>query len=77
MNTKILNDSIRLISEMHLKERLNGLYKTIPEGECTGCGRCCGESVRTHFVEFLNIYEYMKKHNLIDNDFKERCYFIY
>ena len=77
MNTKVLNDSIRLINEMHLKERLNGLYKTIPEGECTGCGRCCGESVRTHFVEFLNIYEYMKKHNLISKAFKERLLTFY
>ncbi len=56
MNTKDLERQHTIkLAKMHLKRKdLMVFIKTIPEGECTGCGRCCGESVRTHFVEFLN-----------------------
>lgn len=67
-----LQDSLKLMEELHMFKRLEKVYEQIPTGQCEGCGCCCGESVRTHFVEFLNIYAYLMERQLITSDFKER-----
>lgn len=55
--------SIDFAKKNKLFDRLNYIYSTLPIGECTGCGKCCMESVGINLVEFLNIYKY-----LIDKD---------
>ncbi|MGL5694923.1 MAG: YkgJ family cysteine cluster protein [Peptostreptococcaceae bacterium] len=55
----ILN-CIDFANENELFNKLNNVYKTLPSGDCTGCGKCCMESVGINLVEFLNIYNYLK-----------------
>ena len=60
----ILN-SIDFADKNKLFDKLNDIYKSVPSGDCTGCGKCCMESVGINLVEFLNIYKYlMNKDNL-------------
>ena len=62
--TDILN-SIDFADKNELFDKLNNIYKSLPSGDCTGCGKCCMESVGINLVEFLNIYKYlMNKENL-------------
>lgn len=62
--TDILN-SIDFADKNELFDKLNDIYKSLPSGYCTGCGKCCMESVGINLVEFLNIYKYlMNKENL-------------
>ena len=62
--TDILN-SIDFADKNELFDKLNDIYKSLPSGDCTGCGKCCMESVGINLVEFLNIYKYlMNKENL-------------
>ena len=37
--------------------KLNDIYKSLPSGQCSGCGNCCMESVGISLTEFLNIYD--------------------
>lgn len=41
-------------------ENLQRIYRTIPQGRCHGCTKCCMESVQTHYVEFLHIFQYLQ-----------------
>ncbi|UUV14720.1 YkgJ family cysteine cluster protein [Clostridioides difficile] len=43
-----------------LFEKLNDVYKSLPVGNCLGCGNCCMESVGINLIEFLNIFCYLE-----------------
>ena len=64
MNIFLINESFKIMEDNLFDKKLNEIYSSIPSGECDGCGSCCGESVRTHFIEFLNIYKYLKEQNI-------------
>lgn len=60
-----VENCINYANENKLFDKLNDVYKSLPSGDCTGCGKCCMESVGINLVEFLNIYKYlMNKENL-------------
>jgi len=42
-----------------LFNQLNAIYDRIPSGQCSGCTRCCAESVVVHHTEFLNVYRWL------------------
>lgn len=48
--------------------RLNEVYKSLPSGNCSGCGNCCMESVGINLIEFLNILIYLDKNEEIRNE---------
>lgn len=56
-----LHRASQFAAEEGLFQRLNELYATVPEGECQGCADCCMESVETHWIEFLHIYDHLQK----------------
>ena len=58
-NTEIIK-SINYAEKNQLFEKLNNIYDTLPKGKCTGCGKCCMESVGINLIEFLNIYNYLQ-----------------
>lgn len=58
-NTDILK-SIEYAKKNQLFDKLNNIYKTLPKGQCTGCGNCCMESVGINLIEFLNIFNYLQ-----------------
>jgi Fe-S-cluster containining protein len=60
---KILS-SVRFAKANNLFENLNSVYETIPSGKCEHCNSCCMEDVNANYIEFLNIYDYLKKNNL-------------
>lgn len=62
---KILK-SVKFSKENNLFDELNSIYKTIPSGKCGHCNNCCSEDVNANYIEFLNIYDYLKKNNLYD-----------
>lgn len=66
-----IGESVKRFEEENMDLQIDEVYKQIPSGKCDGCGACCNESVRTHYVEFLNIYRYMKKNNLITDEVKK------
>lgn len=42
---------------------LQRIYRGVSKGECPpGCANCCMESVETHYIEFIQIYKYLKSH---------------
>jgi len=47
--------------------KLNNVYKSLPSGDCTGCGNCCMESVGTNLIEFINIYNYLEDKSKLKN----------
>ena len=47
-------------NENKLIDKLNGVYNTLPSGDCNGCGSCCMESVGINLVEFINIFNYLE-----------------
>ena len=51
---------INYANENRLFDKLNNIYKSLPSGDCSGCGNCCMESVGTNLIEFINIYNYSK-----------------
>ncbi len=55
-----IEKSIEFTKENNLINELNQIYSTVPSGNCTGCGRCCMESVGINLVEFINIYMYLQ-----------------
>ena len=58
MTTLKKNDiykSIEYAKENNLIDELNKIYESVPSGDCTGCGKCCMESVGINLTEFLNI----------------------
>ncbi|MGL5755663.1 MAG: YkgJ family cysteine cluster protein [Paraclostridium sp.] len=64
-----INKSIEFAKENNLIDKLNKIYKTVPSGDCTGCGKCCMESVGINLIEFINIYNYLEN----DKNLKDRC----
>lgn len=70
MNIFLINESFKIMEDNLFDKKLNEIYSSIPSGECDGCGSCCGESVRTHFIEFLNIYKYLKEQNKMTKELK-------
>lgn len=66
---KILK-SVRFAMENNLFDKLNSIYKTIPSGKCSHCNNCCSEDVNANYIEFLNIYDYLKKNELY-KEYKE------
>lgn len=57
---KQLEASFELYKDQNFSKQLNHLYESIPGGSCTGCAKCCTESVTAFYVEFLNIYHYLE-----------------
>ena len=51
---------INYANENRLFDKLNNIYKSLPSGDCSGCGNCCMESVGTNLIEFINIYNYLE-----------------
>lgn len=51
--------SIKFCEENGYFEKLNDIYDTLPKGDCSGCGKCCMESVGINLIEFFNIYRYL------------------
>lgn len=64
--------SIFLAKEKNLFEELNNIYESLPTGECKHCNRCCSEDVDVSFLEFLNIYNYLKSNELYEG-FSDRA----
>lgn len=58
---KNIERSIKHADEKNFFVKLNKLYNDIPTGTCQGCTNCCMESVNTFYIEFLNIYKYLKQ----------------
>ena len=56
-----LNASVALAEKEGLFDALGMLYGTMKTGKCAGCTRCCAESVNAFFIEFLAIWNHMKK----------------
>ncbi|MCG8542232.1 MAG: YkgJ family cysteine cluster protein [Clostridia bacterium] len=57
---KNIEKSIEHANENKFFSKLNKIYNGIDRGECQGCTSCCMESVDTFYIEFLNIYKYLK-----------------
>ncbi|MBI9013338.1 MAG: YkgJ family cysteine cluster protein [Clostridiales bacterium] len=62
-----LNESNKLVKINNLISNLETIYSKIPSGECNGCAKCCMESVHAFYIEFLNIYDYVTKNDLLEN----------
>lgn len=54
-----IQQSIEYAKKNNLISELNKVYKSVPSGDCKGCGNCCMESIGINLVEFLNIYDYL------------------
>lgn len=48
--------------------KLDRIYAKVPGGNCSGCGKCCFESVGASYTESLNIYFHLKDHGLFKED---------
>ncbi|TCO78726.1 YkgJ family cysteine cluster protein [Marinisporobacter balticus] len=59
LNLKSIDNGIKTAQRNGYFDDLYRIYETIPQGKCLGCTRCCVESVPTHFIEFLNIFQHM------------------
>ncbi|MEG1311320.1 MAG: YkgJ family cysteine cluster protein [Romboutsia sp.] len=55
--------------ENKLIEKLNKVYKSLPSGNCSGCGNCCMESVGINLIEFINVFEYLKN----NEELRKKC----
>ncbi|QEK13286.1 YkgJ family cysteine cluster protein [Crassaminicella thermophila] len=60
LTLKNIDKAIKTAKSNTYFENLYRIYNTIPQGRCLGCTKCCMESVQTHFVEFLNIFDYLR-----------------
>lgn len=54
---------VDFVEKNNTLEKLNDIYKSVPSGDCKGCGSCCMESVGINLVEFINIYKYLQKND--------------
>lgn len=54
-------ECIDYVNKNNVLDKLNKIYKSLPSGECSGCGSCCMESVGINLVEFINIYKYLNE----------------
>ena len=64
-----IEKSINFAKENKLIDELNKVYESVPNGNCTGCGNCCMESVGINLIEFINIYHYLS----LDEDLRKKC----
>ena len=60
---------IKYANENKLFDKLNSVYRTLPSGDCSGCGKCCMESVGTNLIEFINIFNYLESRP----ELKKKC----
>ena len=60
---------IKYANENKLFDKLNSVYSTLPSGDCSGCGKCCMESVGTNLIEFIIIFYYLESRP----EFKKKC----
>ena len=60
---------IKYANENKLFDKLNSVYSTLPSGDCSGCGKCCMESVGTNLIEFINIFNYLESRP----ELKKKC----
>lgn len=59
--------SLELIKKNSSFDKLQEIYDTIPGGDCTGCTKCCMETVTAFYIEFLNVLDYInKQENLLE-----------
>ncbi|MEG0843186.1 MAG: YkgJ family cysteine cluster protein [Romboutsia sp.] len=56
---------IDYVNENSKLEELNKVYKSLPSGDCSGCGNCCMESVGINLIEFINIYNHLQKNERV------------
>ncbi|SCH97827.1 YkgJ family cysteine cluster protein [Romboutsia sp. 1001713B170207_170306_H8] len=63
---------IDFANENKLFDKLNNIYSSLPSGDCTGCGKCCMESVGINLTEFLNIYNYLKDKEILRKNSLDR-----
>lgn len=59
---ELIEDALQFSKENGDFQTLYNYYEMISSGECSGCGKCCFESVQTNFIEFINIINSLKKH---------------
>ncbi|GAA0709840.1 YkgJ family cysteine cluster protein [Paraclostridium ghonii] len=64
-----IEKSIKFAKENKLINELNKVYDSVPNGNCSGCGKCCMESVGINLIEFINIYHYLN----LDENLKKKC----
>ncbi len=57
---------IKYSKENNIFDKINDIYKSVPNGKCTGCGNCCMESVGISLSEFINIFNFLEN----DKDLK-------
>ncbi len=60
LTIKNIEKSIKTATNSNHFENLQRIYRTIPQGRCHGCTKCCMESVQTHYTEFLNVFQYLQ-----------------
>lgn len=66
------NDILRCIDyskQNKLFYKLDNIYKSLPSGDCKGCGNCCMESVGINLIEFINIYNYLQE----KDELRKKC----
>lgn len=44
-----------------LFKKLNSIYDSLPETTCDRCGTCCTVPPPAYIVEYLNMFDYLKK----------------
>jgi len=54
----------KIITKDELKNRLNKIYKKIPEFKCKHCHKCEQDLIIWFKPEEINIRDYMSKHNI-------------
>ena len=52
---------LKLITEKKASRQLDYIYKQVPSFPCIKCGLCCFNCCETHYLEYLNILNYVKK----------------
>jgi Fe-S-cluster containining protein len=66
INKQMIKTSLDLVKTNNLTSNLEGVYQKIPSGKCNGCAKCCTESVHAFYIEFLNIYNYVIQHDMLE-----------
>lgn len=64
-----VSNCIDYANKNKLFDKLNKTYKSLPSGNCSGCGNCCMESVGINLIEFLNILIFLDK----NQETKNKC----
>lgn len=72
-----IEESLELFYESGLDIELEDMLNSLPEGECTGCTKCCSESVNTSYTEFIRIYEYLEDREELFNELIPKIFDFY